>query len=334
VGADISRETFNDNGFFALADGTQQSNSVTTTGTLFGAYLEDRWALGQRFAINGGLRYDHSTGFVGGALLSPRFEINYAPERATIFHAYYGRIYAAPALEDTRRDAVITQTVNGALPAYDLKPELDHYVEFGFAHTFAPGLTMYANAWQRNSYNVLDTTQLANTPLFAVFNNAIGHANGLELRVAGNNPKNTFFLSASLSSALAGGVSGSTFLFDPSSVSDMTLNPEDHDQSVTIEGAFTHHFGSDRSIYATIAPQFGTGYPVTFQDGTGGRLPAHLTVDASLGREPDRATHRIGVQLAGENIFNRQYLIKVNNGFNTTQWATGRRVVLRLSAAF
>jgi hypothetical protein len=193
---------------------------------------------------------------------------------------------------------------------------------------------MYANAWQRNSSNVLDTTQLANTPLFAVFNNAIGHANGLELRIAGNNPVNTFFLSASLSSALAAGVSGSTFLFDPGDVSDLTLNPEDHDQSVTINGSFTHRFGNNRNFYATVAPQFGTGYPVTFQDGSGGRLPAHLTFDASIGREADRVTHRLGIQLAGENLTDRQYLIKVNNGFNTTQWATGRRVVLRLSSAF
>jgi outer membrane receptor protein involved in Fe transport len=333
-GIDVSRETFNDNGFFFLFSGTQQSNVVNQTGALFGAYFEDRWAIGQRIAVNAGLRYDHSTGFVGGSQLSPRFELNYAPQRATIFHAYYGRIYAAPALEDTRRDAIITQTATGSLPAYDLKPERDHYVEFGVSHTFAPGLMMYANAWQRNSSNVLDTTQLANTPLFAVFNNAIGHADGLELRVAGNNPANAFFLSASLSSALAAGVSGSTFLFDPGDVSDLTLNPEDHDQSVTINGAYTHRFGNNRSFYVTIAPQFGTGYPVTFQDGSGGRLPSHLTFDASVGREPDRATHRLGIQLAGENLTDRQYLIKVNNGFNTTQWATGRRVVLRLTSAF
>jgi len=333
AGIDVSRENFSDNGFFALAGGGEVSNAVAQAGTLFGAYVEDRWALGQRFAVNAGLRYDHSTGFVGSAQLSPRFEVNYAPERATIFHAYYGRIYAAPALEDTRQDAIITQTTTGALPAYDLKPERDNYVEFGVAHTFAAGLTMYANAWQRNSVNVLDTTQLANTPLFAVFNNAIGHANGLELRVAGNSPENAFFVSASLSSALAGGVSGSTFLFDPSAAADLTLNPEDHDQSVTLGGAFTHRLGSDHVLYVTIAPQFGTGYPVTFQDGSGGRLPAHLTFDASFGREPDRVSHRVGFQLAGENIFNRQYLIKVNNGFNTTQWATGRRIVLRLSMA-
>jgi hypothetical protein len=35
-----------------------------------------------------------------------------------------------------------------------------------------------------------------------------------------------------------------------------------------------------------------------------------------------------------ENMFDHQYLIKVNNGFNTTQWAAGRRIVFRLTTPF
>ncbi|GAC1413157.1 MAG: hypothetical protein NVSMB64_23380 [Candidatus Velthaea sp.] len=334
AGVEIARETLSDNGFYRFGNGTaDRSNAVNAAGTTFGAYVQDRYALGQRFAVNAGVRYDRSTGFTTGAQLSPRFEINYAPERSTIFHAYAGRMYAAPALEDTRRDAILTQTTGWATPVYDLKPERDSYVEFGVEHTFRPGLSMYANAWQRNAIDVLDTTQLLNTPLFAVFNNAAGHAHGLELRVQGDGPRDTFFLSASLSEALAGGISGSTFLFDPGTVANTTLNPEDHDQSVAVNSAFTHRFGSERSLYATLQPVYGTGYPVNFQNGSG-RLPAHLTLDASVGREPDRAARRMGFQLAGENLFDRQYLIKINNGFNTTQWAPGRRVVVRLSMAF
>ena len=39
------------------------------------------------------------------------------------------------------------------------------------------------NFWKRDVNNVLDTTQLANTPIFAVFNNTIGIAKGVEARV-------------------------------------------------------------------------------------------------------------------------------------------------------
>lgn len=335
AGIDIARETVRNNGFIVLANGGgTQSNAIGQAGTLFGAYLEDRWALGQRFAMNAGVRYDRSTGFVDGAQLSPRFELNYSPDRTTVFHGYVGRLYAAPALEDTRRDAVITGTSATAAPVYDLKPERDSYVEFGIAHTFRPGFTMYANAWQRNVTNVLDTTQLLNTPLSAVFNNAVGHANGLELRVQDDSPSYSASLSATLSESLAGGISGSSFLFDPATVSNLTLNPEDHDQAVTLNAVFTHRFGAQRSLFATLAPEYGTGFPTTFQNGAAGRLPTHAIVNMSFGRAADRATHRLGFQVTAENLFNHQYVIKVNNGFNTTQWAEGRRISLQLTTAF
>ena len=192
---------------------------------------------------------------------------------------------------------------------------------------------MYYNAWQRNVVNVLDTTQLLNTPLFAVFNNAIGHANGLELRVQGDSVRDSFYLSTTLSQSLAGGISGSTFLFPPDQVSDLTLNPEDHDQSVAVNAAYTHRFAADHSLYVTLEPEYGTGYPVTFEDGSDGRLPTHLIVNAAFGRLANAKTQRLGIGVIAENLFNHQYLIKVNNGFNTTQWSPGRRIVVRLSAA-
>jgi outer membrane receptor protein involved in Fe transport len=335
TGLDVSRETYSDTGFIELAGGAgRQTSDVAQAATLFGVYLQDRWALGQRFALNYGLRFDHSTGFVGGSQLSPRLEVNYSFDRATVFHAYAGRLYAAPSLEDTRHDAIVTQTTADANPPYDLKPERDSYVEFGLAHTFHPGLSMYANAWQRNALNVLDTTQLLNTPLFAVFNNAIGHANGLELRVQGDTVRDSFYLSTTLSEALAGGISGSTFLFPPAAVSDLTLNPEDHDQAVAINAAYTHRFGRDHRRFVTLEPEFGTGYPVNFQNGSSGRLPEHLIVNASFGRLADPAAHRLGYSVVLENMLDHQYLIKVNNGFNTTQWAAGRRIVFRLTTPF
>jgi outer membrane receptor protein involved in Fe transport len=334
TGLDISRENYSDTGFIELANAAgRQSSDVAQAGTLFGAYVQDRWTLGPHFAVNSGLRFDHSTGFVGGAQLSPRLEVNYSFDGATVFHAYAGRLYAAPALEDTRRDAIVTQTTPDAYPPYDLKPEHDSYVEFGIAHTFHPGLSMYANAWQRNVTNVLDTTQLLNTPIFAVFNNSIGHANGLELRVQGDSLRDSFYLSSTLSESLAGGISGSTFLFAPSDISDLTLNPEDHDQAVAFNVGYTHRFARNHRTYVTLAPEYGTGYPVEFQDGSSGNLTPHLVVNTMFGLLADPKAKRPGVSIAVENLFNYQYLIKVNNGFNTTQWAAGRKIVLRLTSA-
>jgi hypothetical protein len=68
---------------------------------------------------------------------------------------------------------------------------------------------------------------------------------------------------------------------------------------------------------------------VEFQNGTG-RLTPHLTFDASLGR-PATAT-ALGFNVSVLNVGNYQYLIKVNNGFNTTQWAPGVQALVDVTA--
>ena len=365
VGADVSRETFTANQTFACYDST--CNTVTTsyplpsptnfttisenqnqTGTQVGLYAQDKWTPTQRLSVDYGLRYDHSTGYVGGDQISPRIGINYAPDDKNVLHAYYGRFYAAPQLEDVRSDCVVLQGCSST-PTYDLKPETDSYFEMGLAHTFSPALRGYVNTWERNASNVLDTTQLLNTPLFAVFNNSIGRAEGLELRLQGNaSSRDSWFLSGSLSSSQAAGISGSTFLFPPGSSGGSSselieqLSPEDHDQTLAVNGAFTHRWGAKNAFFTTLQSDYGTGFPVSFEgfvNGSAvafnGRLPTHLLFDWSIGRDPGRnGDHSLGFDLDVENLLNHQYVIKIANGFNTTQIAQGRSILLRVTAPF
>ncbi len=108
-------------------------------GSNIGIYGEDKWQMGPNVSFNYGLRYDHSTGYVGGWQLSPRVGVNIPDGEKNVFHAFYGRFYAAPQLEDVRAACVIFSaqaacpTTN---PVYDLKPESDSYVEMGVAHEF------------------------------------------------------------------------------------------------------------------------------------------------------------------------------------------------------
>jgi outer membrane receptor protein involved in Fe transport len=319
------------------------SDNSSQRGTQVGAYIEDKWTPTSYFSVLGGLRYDRSTGYVFGSQLSPRIEINGQIDPQDVLHFYYGRLYAAPFLEDTRRAATILSGGNpDQLPTYDLQPERDQYYEFGLEHALTPTVRSTLNFWKRDVTNVLDTQQLANTPIFAVFNNAIGIAKGVEGRVdarlAGGD---SLFFSASLSNSNAGGVSGSTFLFCPpnspnclSGLSDNTLSPEDHDQTFASELGYTKRLGFDHAFFATIEPQYGTGYPVEFQNGSG-RLPPHLTLDASVGRDAKRGKKSaLGFVASFTNFTNTKYLLKINNGFNTTQWGPGFRADLRVTAPF
>jgi outer membrane receptor protein involved in Fe transport len=320
-------------------------------GSNVGLYAEDKWQPIDRVAFNLGIRYDHSSGYTSGYMFEPRIGVNVSDGGANIFHAYYGRNYAAPTLEDVRNACVVFEAQGGCAtttPVYDLQPERDAYYELGLAHQFAGGMSGWVNFFQKTVTNVLDTTQLLNTPLFAVYNNAIGINSGVELRLQDRLQNgNSWFVTGTVSGSYAGGISGSTFLFPPNVnnglpiTSGAQLSVEDHDETVVSTGAYTSRFGSHRDWFATLQANYGSGFPVNFQSANAnltGRLPAHTTFDLSLGRVvlPGRGpdSQGLGLSLTALNLLNHQYVIKVANGFNTTQIANGRTVLLQLTAPF
>jgi hypothetical protein len=195
---------------------------------------------------------------------------------------------------------------------------------------------------------VLDTTQLFNTPIFAVYNNSIGIDHGAEIRLQNQEPGgDQWFLTGTYSGSYAACISGSEFLFPPNTnlpgvpcVAQLSL--EDHSQTVDATAAYTHRFGGGEKLwYSTLQANYGSGFPVQFQDANvnlNGTLPAHTTFDFSLGREltPGQSgkDQGLGLSLQVLNLLNHQYVIKVANGFNTTQIANGTNFLLRLSAPF
>ena len=333
TGVDLSGEGANSAEQILLPGEAPFFDNGARYGRNLGAYIEDNWTPSSLFSLQAGLRYDFSNGYVEGNELQPRIGMNYKIGPDTIFHTFYGRVYAAPTLEDTRRDAVLVGGGNpgSALPVYDLKPEHDSYYEIGLGQTFRNALYGYVNAWERNAWNVLDTTQIFPTPIFAVYNNSLGVAKGLELRLQQQLGFDMWYVSATDSESEAGGISGGTFLFPPDAISDISLEPEDHDQTVAIKDAYIKHFGADHLTYASLGSDYGTGYPVQFQNGTGGRLMPHLTFDASIGRPPQRGA--LGWSLSALNFTSYKYVIKVSNGFNTTQWSPGAQILFQVSAA-
>jgi outer membrane receptor protein involved in Fe transport len=335
------------------------SSAQAQPGSQVGLYAEDKWQAAQNLVFNYGVRYDHSTGYVSGNMIQPRIGLNLSDGGKNIFHAFYGRYYAAPLLEDVRQACVIfaAQSASGTgnagcattTPPYDLKPEMDSYVEMGLQHTFSGNFVGWANLFEKNVVNVLDTTELLNTPLFAVYNNAIGHNQGLEIRLQDSEFNGSdWFFTSTISGSYAGGISGSTFLFPPNInlglpiSSPAQLSLEDHSQTVQSTFGYTEIFGASRSWFATVQANYGSGFPVQFEDANGasltGTLPAHTTIDLSGGRVviPGKgpSSQGLGVKLDILNVLNHQYVIKIANGFNTTQYANGRTFLLRFTAPF
>jgi outer membrane receptor protein involved in Fe transport len=300
-------------------------------GSNTGLYVEDKYEVTPALTVNGGLRWDASTGFVSGHQISPRIEANYQVNSNDIIHFWYGRLYAAPQLEDVRRAAVIIGGESStALPVYDLKPERDSIYEAGLQHTFSPLTSGYITLWSRDVANVLDTTQIADTPLFTVFNSTQGQAQGVEVSIRGRTPEtgNSYYVSYGESLSQAYGISGGTFLFTPAELQGAnSWALEDHDQTVTINSAYTWNLRPG-GRYATLQTIYGDGFPVEFENGTG-RLPVHWEVNMDYGQNAAKAL--FGWELDADNILNNIYLIKLDNGFNSTQYSQGRQIILKLT---
>ncbi len=214
------------------------------------------------------MRYDHSTGYVGGWQISPRIGVNIWDGGKNVAHVYYGRFYAAPLLEDVRQACVLLsaqQACSTTNPVYDLKPESDSYFEMGVVHSFNPHFTGSLNVFKKSVVNVLDTTQLFNTPIFAVYNNSIGINHGAEMRLAGPAAgRRSVVPHGTVSGSYAACISGSTFLFPPNSnepgiscVAQLSL--EDHSQTVDATAGYTppvrraRNFGTRRCKPTTAA---------------------------------------------------------------------------------
>ncbi len=340
AGIDISRENFSSVDSYLqsaanlalLPPGTPAAvrTGVAQAGTQTGLFAQDKWTPSNVLTLDYGIRYDHSTGFTSGNQISPRLGINIQADRKNILHFYYGRFYAAPQLEDVR-GAFAALSGIPTLPVYDLQPETDSYYEMGVAHTFSPDISGYVNYWARNAVNVLDTTNFLNTSIQSVFNNAVGKASGFEYRLTGRAGFDSWYFSGSIAASNAGGVSGSTFLVGGPQLIGQ-LQPEDHDQTYAFKAGYTHRWGFKHALYATLAPDYGSGYPVQFQSGPG-RLPTHLLLDASFGRDAGTQGDRsLGFAFDVLNVLNHQYVVKIANGFNTTQIANGRSFLFRITA--
>ena len=102
---DLQDENFPSNSLIRIAGAPDFTDDAAQRGTQTGLYVEDKWTPTPHLAINAGLRYDHSTGYVGGSQLSPRFEINDEIAHGTVLHAY-----VRPALRRARASRTCAAT--------------------------------------------------------------------------------------------------------------------------------------------------------------------------------------------------------------------------------
>jgi outer membrane receptor protein involved in Fe transport len=176
-------------------NGTPQTitDNVSTTGTLFGIYVQDEWKLTNQFTINAGLRFDQMDEFVSANQLSPRLSFTYKPFENTTFHAGYARYFTPPELvEAAPANIALFNNTTGAVSGQSdpVLPERSNYYDAGVDQRInfgcSPGgkdcssLDLGVDAYYKVATDLIDNGLFGQALVLSAFNYANGTNEGIE----------------------------------------------------------------------------------------------------------------------------------------------------------
>ena len=99
-------------------------------------YVQDTIRLGDKWSLVPGVRLDHHSRF--GTYSSPKFAVNYNPDKKTRVYASWGRVYKAPTADDLFYYSTWTYGLmhGGTYGNPNLRPESGHTESLGISHEF------------------------------------------------------------------------------------------------------------------------------------------------------------------------------------------------------
>ena len=146
-------------------------------------WVQDQWTLNDHWTFNLGLRYDQIQGFYNEGQVSPRAGVTYKLNQSNVFHAYYGRLFTPPNVEQV---AFTTLNLQGttAQPenptGFTPRSERSNYFEIGSYHAVGTWATLELTGYYKQSHYLSDAGQFGSTPLLNFFAFNWGYQTGIE----------------------------------------------------------------------------------------------------------------------------------------------------------
>ena len=296
----------------------------TPAGGLAALFLEDQFRVNPWVTLNGGVRLSHFQGSVAENSADPRFG---AALRLPVLHwilrGFYGRYYQAPPLS----------TVSGPLLAYALDQgfgftplhgERDEENQVGLAIPLR-GWTLDADHFHTKSRNYFDHDALGNSSLFLPLTVQGARIDGWEVTLRSPLLLRRGQMHLAYSSQRAegwGAVTGGLTSFD--GPQDLFLL--DHDQQNTL--SLGGNVNLPRGTWMAANLYYGSGFP---DDGGPARLPAHTTVDVSVGKS---FGENWSCSIQALNVANRRFLLDNSLTFGGTHYFEPRQVYAEIRYRF
>jgi len=145
-------------------------------------WVQDQWTLND-WTLNFGVRYDQIQSFYDEGQLSPRIGVTYKLNQSNVFHAYYGRLFTPPNVEQiafTKVNLAGTTAQPDDPTGFNPRAERANYFEVGSYHALNTWATLELTAYYKRSHFQSDAGQFGTTPLLNFFAFQWGYQEGID----------------------------------------------------------------------------------------------------------------------------------------------------------
>ena len=146
-------------------------------------WIQDQWSASEHWTFNVGVRGDAIQGFYNEGQASPRIGVTYKHNQSNVFHAYYGRLFTPPNVEQVAVAQLNTQNTTAAPDdptGFRPRAERAHYFEVGSYHVLHRKATLELTGYYKLSHFLSDAGQFGSTPLLNFFAFERGWQRGID----------------------------------------------------------------------------------------------------------------------------------------------------------
>jgi outer membrane receptor for ferrienterochelin and colicin len=146
-------------------------------------WVQDQWSPNDRWTFNLGVRADIIQGFYNEGQVSPRVGATYKHNQSNVFHAYYGRLFTPPNVEQIAFVNLNTQNTTAAPDdptGFKPRAERSHYFEVGSYHAVSRYATLQLTGYYKLDHYMSDAGQFGSTPMLNYFAFQNGWKRGID----------------------------------------------------------------------------------------------------------------------------------------------------------
>ncbi len=329
--AQLGIEAFaqHDNTFFDLQAADESGLALRQRQSIWGnveaLFVEDHYKITSWLTLNAGARSTRFSGSISEARVDPRVGASLRiPRLNWVLRGFYGRYYQPPPL-DTVAGPLLKLALQQGFGFIPLHGERDEQHEFGLTVPLRDWVVDVDN-FRTAARNFFDHDVLGNSNIFLPLTIEETRIRGWEAKLRSPRLFGRAQLRLAYSHQYAegkGAVSGGLTDFSPPACCYFFL---DHDQRNTLAAVLS--LDLPHRAWAVSSVNYGSG----FLAGNGpGHLPAHTTVDISLGKSLGENWSFVASAL---NTGNKRYLLDESNTFGGTHYADPRRFSVELRYHF